>query len=285
MKRHALYLVAASAVLAGCNHSGSSTSTASVAPTTVTTTAPVVSAMRGGTTALAGQDVELIAEGDTVRLAYAQGGPVVYTDPDFVGPGTAYDTRTGSYGTMTAYRNGAERLRVIEGQYARLAIAADDDADRTHMVAHGAIDPAAPAPMGLTGTATYSGIYSGQLKDTVGDYNVEGDVSLTADFDASTISGRIDGIKLASGGTVTATDATIELTGGIIAGSTYNGVATVTREGNAWNTVGPTGRERFEGEFHGDQAQETVGTVTVVGTDPVLGESHTIGGFMANRQP
>ncbi len=137
----------------------------------------------------------------------------------------------------------------------------------------------------LTGTATYIGTANiSVIHETggvnAGRANASGVTNLTANFDADTISGNLNGFTDdGSGGSYVISGSTDIAISGTISGNTFNGTATATNWADL-QMSGATGS--MSGMFYGPTGadHDMAGTINATGTSTVgSGSALLIGGF------
>jgi len=141
------------------------------------------------------------------------------------------------------------------------------------------------------GTATYTRV-DGALVNTVRgtsiaagqdvDATVRADVSLTADFDAGTVSGRLSGVGRTGGADGVGLNTDIVLSGATINGSDFTGGTARMVEGG--NSVYSGGASSFNGSFMGSGGEAAAGTALITGN--IQGQqSATTAVFVGDKQP
>jgi hypothetical protein len=123
-----------------------------------------------------------------------------------------------------------------------------------------------------SGTATYTGAYngrafSGQTGSTYGMGNTDGSVSMTADFAAGNVRGRVDNYRAVTydgNGNVASSspmNASISFSG-TVSGNTFSGTAAPTQIGTDTPISGSTTSGNLQGGFFGPQAAEAAGALS-----------------------
>lgn len=135
--------------------------------------------------------------------------------------------------------------------------------------------------MPTTGNAVYTGAAVGSGTAMMYNFNVEGQATLTADFAANTVNGKISEI------TVKAPDwpsssplADITLSAGTISGSTFAGSASGEKGGQSFDISDAKGS--FGGKFYGPSAAEVAGSFSLSGGEGSAAVS-IIGAFGAKK--
>ena len=202
---------------------------------------------------------------------------------------TNYQNET--QGTQLAFSE--DELEVIEGRFARFGyfnqIERDENGSGQAAVGFfaGAASDQVARPVGQTGTATYVGAYEGVLNDGGDPSDLEGKVTLNADFGAGTVGGRIDDLLLDGQGSQ---DGGVRIDmDGTIDGADYAGTVRAVNKADgtlAVDTSGPNGRASFQGGFYGGGAEETSGIMDLSGTSTDGGNRiDALGGYIATKQP
>ena len=120
-----------------------------------------------------------------------------------------------------------------------------------------------------TGTATYRGEAIGAVISNNELELVSGRTELNADFGAGTISGSVTNI-VDNNNRPTGIQA--NLVNGTITGVDYEGQVEVVDSAQGQPLIDTT-RSTFQGGFYGPQAEETAGTIDIVGRDSGTGDS------------
>lgn len=134
-------------------------------------------------------------------------------------------------------------------------------------------------------TATYSGWgridaipASGYVNNDTSRSRVTGDVGMTADFGAATISGQIDNITVEQPGTVaTAVAGTATMMETSIQGNGFSGAIEADSTLQTNLGLGSTGSTTYSGRFYGEAADEASGTISMDAT--LDGTPHNGTGF------
>lgn len=134
-------------------------------------------------------------------------------------------------------------------------------------------------------TATYSGWgridampATGYVNNDTSRSRVTGDVGMTADFGAATISGQIDNITLEQPGTAaTAVAGTAAMMETSIEGNGFSGAIEADSTLQTSLGLGATGSTTYSGRFYGEAAEEASGTISMDAT--LDGTAHNGIGF------
>ena len=123
-----------------------------------------------------------------------------------------------------------------------------------------------------SGTATYTGAYNGRsYAGTIGSpysvTNTDGSVSMTADFAAGTVNGRVDNYRAviydANGNVTSSSSMNASLAfAGTVSGNTFSGTASPTQPGTNTAIAATTTSGSVQGGFFGPQAAEAAGALS-----------------------